>query len=461
MENKMTEKPVDSKAEITIKENGNWAEIKLSAPEFGGAPLSKAQLQHVLQDAGVVYGILEDVIEKLAAQPVYNESVKIAAGKLPVKGQDGYLQYLFELDNAPTPQETEHGLVDYKNLNMIQNISKGHKLAEIIPPTAGEEGCNILGQTLAAEAGTPVTNVCGNNTHLSEDGNFVLAACAGSPSVKKDKIVISRVITVDNVDISTGNMFYVGSIVVRGNVSSGFTVSASEGITVRGTVENAKLISSHDITVGQGISGSKSRILAGGNIRSGFLENCTVEANGDIYAEAILHADIKCHGKVVVSGRRGCIIGGVCRAAHSITAKDMGNEKYIPTNVEVFGPFFLEQKLEELENKVLVQNEEIKKADELSAKLELTEQLQSSEETAKIRENVQFTRDKHQQTLEQLQQEIQKLNEQIADFGECRITAERHMFENVIIVIDNVKKENECIRDRCSAVNVDGQIIIC
>lgn len=457
----MMEEPVDSKAVVTIKENGNWAEIRLSEPRFNGKPLSKEQLRLVLQESGVVYGILEDVMEKLAIQPVYNEPVKIAAGKLPVKGQDGYLQYLFELDNAPTPQEMDHGLVDFKNLNMIQNIDKGHKLAEIIPPTAGEDGFNILGQTLAAEAGNPVANACGNNTYLSEDGSFILAASAGSPSVKKDKIVVSRVITVDNVDISTGNLLYVGAIVVRGDVGAGFTVSASEGITVRGTVENAKLISSKDITVGQGISGRNSKILSGGNIRSGFLENCTVEANGDIYTDAILQADIKCHGKVVVSGRRGCIIGGVCRAAHSITAKDMGNEKYIPTNVEVFGPFFLEQKLEELENKVLVQNEEIKKADELLAKLDLAEQLRSSEETAEIKENAQLTRDKHQQMLEKLQQEIQELNDQIANFGECRISAERHMFENVIIVINNAKKENESIRNRCSAVNVDGQIIIC
>lgn len=454
-------KPVDGQIFITIMENGNWAEMKLSKPQSGGASISKEQIKSTLEKAGIVYGILDDVIEETALQPVYDAPIKIAEGKLPIHGQDGSLQYFFNLENPLAPKETKNGLIDFKNLNFVQNFNKDQKLAEIIPPTAGEDGCNILGHRLEAKAGTPILDVCGDNTYLSEDGKFILASCGGSPIIKKKKISISRVITVENVDISTGNLLYVGSIVVKGNVNAGFTVSASEGIIVKGTVENAKLISSQDITVGQGISGSNSKVIAGGNIRTGFMENCTVEANGDIYADAILHADIKCHGKIVVSGRRGCIIGGVCRAAHSITAKDMGNEKYVPTSVEVFGPFFLEQKLDELNQKVQVQNEEIKKTDELLVKLDLAEKLQPTEDTAKIKENATFTREKHQQTLEKLQKEIETLQAQIADFGECKISTERYMYENVMVIINNAKKENESVRNHCSAVNVEGQIIIC
>lgn len=453
--------PVDSQVTVKILENGKWAEITLSKPMFGGAAITKNAMQNALSEAGIVYGIKENVLTELVDQPVYDQPVMIAEGKAAVCGQDGYLRCLFDTDNSLIPIEAENGLVDYKNLNFVQNVAKGQVLAEIIPPTAAETGYDIFGNILSAEDGKPLTDPCGDNTQLSEDGKTIIASNAGSPKIKNQKqIIVSRVITVDNVDMSTGNLLYVGSIVVKGNVGDGFTVSASEGIVVKGTVENAKLISGGDITVGQGIRGLKSKVVVGGNLHSKFLENCIVEVKGDIFTEAILHADIKCHGKIVVSGRRGCIIGGACRAAHSITAQVMGNEKYIPTVVEVFGTFFLEEKMDELKKKQQTQQEEIAKVDKLLAKLDLTEKLQQTVPD-KLREETCLTKEQHQKKLEQLEQEAKILQESIDNFGECKVSVERRLYENVMVIINDVKQENETIRDRCTAFVVDDQIIYC
>lgn len=445
--------PIDSQASVTVKENGKWAELILSEPQFDGKPISKEAIQTALAEAGVTYGINEEELNLLAIRPSYGEPIVIAVEKPAICGEDGYLRYLFTTDHSLTPTETNDGLVDYRNLNFIQNIDKDQKLAEIIPPTDGTPGYNVYGQIIEAVAGKPVTDANGDNTYLSEDGSAIFASCSGSPMQKKQQVCVSRVITVDNVDISTGNLLYVGTIVVKGNVCDGFTISASEGITIRGTVENAKLISGGDISVGQGISGLKSKVVAGGNIRSGFLENCIVEAKGDIYADAILHADIKCHGKVVVKGRRGCIIGGVCRAARSISAQVIGNEKYIPTSVEIFGTYLLEQKADELKTKIQAQQEEVAKADQLLTQLMAIESV-----SAQLKDNAQLTKDKHQEKLTKLELELQALTEQIESFDEAQVHVERRMYENVMVIINNIKEENELIRGRCTAYCADGAI---
>ena len=65
---------------------------------------------------------------------------------------------------------------------------------------------------------------------------------SGHVILENDKIFVSNVLELVNVDNSTGDIDYEGDVVVNGNVLAGFTVKATGDITVSGIVEGATVI---------------------------------------------------------------------------------------------------------------------------------------------------------------------------------------------------------------------------
>lgn len=442
--------PVDAQVQVLLTDDLMKAKLLLTASDDEGKALTEADLLQALEEAGVVYGLNKEVIARMAAEPVYEQEILVAEGLAPIDGQDGQARYLFETNLPLEPKEDEHGNVDFKNLSYVQNILKDQPLVEIYAPIAGTAGINVLGETVEGSDGQPLKDIDGGNTYLSEDGSYLLAKCSGSVIIKKGKVCISRILNVENVDISTGNLLYVGTIVVAGNIGDGFTVSGSEGVVVKGTVENGRVISGRDVVVGRGICGNKAHIIAGGDVRSGFLENCVVEAKGNVYADAILQSDVKSNGEIVVKGRRGCIIGGVCRAARRIEVVTAGNERYIPTHLEVYGTFFLEDDKQELEEKRQKQRERLDSAGKLIAEVTIKKALGDvPPELEKVREDALATQQKCREEIAKLDGQIAEKDEQIKNFGLREIRVSRRLHANVMLDIEGVTRENEDVRHSC------------
>lgn len=69
-----------------------------------------------------------------------------------------------------------------------------------------------------------------------------MSQVSGHVILENDKIFVSNVLELVNVDNSTGDIDYEGDVVVKGNVLAGFTVKATGDITVSGIVEGATVI---------------------------------------------------------------------------------------------------------------------------------------------------------------------------------------------------------------------------
>ena len=114
-----------------------------------------------------------------------------------------------------------------------------------------------------------------------------------------------------NVDNSTGNINFVGKVVVKGNVLTGFEIKAEGDIEVEGVVEGAKLEAGGNILLKRGAQGSgRGVLICQGSLVSRFIENCTVEAGGDIIADAIMHCSISSKSSIELKGRKGLLVGG-------------------------------------------------------------------------------------------------------------------------------------------------------
>lgn len=330
------ELPVDEEVLVYISQDGMQATIMLLPPE-GGRLLTYQDVMQALKDKGVVYGIDEDAIRQALDSRRYGQEVIVARGQPPQDGEDARLTYHFKPDRKSKPEIREDGTVNYHSLDNIENVTKGQVLVTLTPPTPGVDGKTVRGTAVHAKPGKPLILPAGKNVVVSDDGLKLVAAIDGKVEMIGGRVHVYSVHEVkNNVDNSTGNINFVGSVIIHGNVLSGFEVRAGGSIEVRGVVEGATLIAEGDVVLRKGLQGMKKGVIqAGGSVTARFIENGSVYAKGDVTAEAIMHSNIVSGQHVRLIGKRALIVGGRVHAALGISASTIGSPMATATILEV------------------------------------------------------------------------------------------------------------------------------
>lgn len=330
-------KPVSGQVAARITEDLMEAYIRIIPPLHGGPSVTKEQVMNSLANLGVVYGLDESKISEALQNPRADKEYLAAVGIPLEMGKNGELQYSFETGGIKIhPKELADGRVDFYNLNLIQNVVTGQILVTKIPPTSGQDGMTVTGKALATKPGKDVNIKAGKNTEISSDGTTLIATSDGHIVFQGGKVGIMPVYEVHgDVDLSTGNIDFVGNVIVKGNVTEGLSVKAHGDVEIRGSVAGGCIVSGGHVQISNGIQGvGKGVVEAAGNIFTKFIENCRVKAEGDIIVgEAIMHSRVTAKGSVVVGGRKGVIVGGSIMAGQAITAKTVGSS--LSTNTEL------------------------------------------------------------------------------------------------------------------------------
>ncbi|MCR5670094.1 MAG: FapA family protein, partial [Butyrivibrio sp.] len=281
----------------------------------------------------------------------YCKEIVVVQGKPVVQGHDARVELHFNRNLRAKPTLREDGSVDYFHLNLINNVEEGQLLATLHPEELGEPGINIYGESIKPHAVKSTYIKYGKNTVLSEDKMTLSAGKAGHVTVKEGKITVSDVLVLENVDVSTGNIEYEGSVEVKGLVATNFSIKAGGNIVVRGIVEGAHLDAGADVVLECGAKAG-GNIKAGGNVVAKFIENANIMATGSITSECILHSTVSSGTEITVTGKRGFIAGGKVSAADRITAKVLGSEMGANTLIEVGADPQLKIRLKELQKNI-------------------------------------------------------------------------------------------------------------
>ncbi|HUT04431.1 MAG TPA: FapA family protein [bacterium] len=130
-----------------------------------------------------------------------------------------------------------------------------------------------------------------------------------------------------NVDIRYGDVEAPGSVVVRGDVRSGRSVSAKGSITIHGVVEAATIVAEGDVSVQHGVAGrSKGSISAQGKITLGYVSEAKLDSkSGIVIGSSAMNSTLLTDGDVVIEGD-GVLVGGVVMAAGNLTAGRVGHK---------------------------------------------------------------------------------------------------------------------------------------
>lgn len=318
----------DASFVVDISKDEMLATITAMPPATGGAELSAQQIIRQLESFGVVAGIEKDKIDEFVDNPVYNSPCEVAAAIKPVDGKDGFIDFKFETDSSKIRiKENESGKVNFKEQNRIQNVIAGQPLALKIAAERGKAGKTLYGRYLEAKNGRDIKVPLGKNVKLDADNVTIIATINGRVLYDAERINVEPVIEYDAVNIKTGNIEFLGTVIVKGSVDDGFDIHASGNIEVGGTVGKCHLKSDADIIVSGGITGhDEGYIQAGKSLWAKFIQNTKVEVEEYcIVSDSILNSEVTSMKRIILNGKRAQITGGHLFAVEEIAAKNIGS----------------------------------------------------------------------------------------------------------------------------------------
>ncbi len=329
---------------IEVSKDKMEAYIELLPAESKGEVLTYEGVVKFVADAGIVYNTNYDLISELYNNQIYYKKRLISKGIKAVNGIDGELIFHFDKCQEKTfsVEYTKEGKIDFKEINKIINVEENQVLIERKLATLGKDGYNVFGETLIAKNGKDVLMPKGKNIVYSEDRCTMYAKVTGGVTYRQGIVTVTPIIVIQgDVDLTVGNIDFIGDIVIRGSVKSGFVLKSGGNITVMGVVENARLESKGDIILAMGIQGLDSGVLvAQGGVISKYIQRATVISHDKICAEYIMHSNLMCEGVVEVLHKDGAIMGGKTRAKKSVVSRSLGGVSHVPTYVEIgISPF--------------------------------------------------------------------------------------------------------------------------
>ncbi|GAA80243.1 DUF342 domain-containing protein [Pseudoalteromonas sp. BSi20495] len=334
---------VNATVVINVDEKGMVAEATITTTK-GGLLLSMEGAQKALADAGVKKGIspraLDSFLGQQFEQPAGSSySAIIAHGRNPKDGKDARFVRLCSTaqDRVLSPQATQGGKVDMKNLGAIITVKPGTPLMQRIPATRGEDGYTIFGEIIPATPGKEHQLQPFEGTKIDPNNpDILIADCKGVPVALPRGMRVDDVLCFDNIDVSTGHVDFDGSVIISGDIKDGMHVKANGDITVIGFVESGIVESKSAVTIMQGAIGRKREnneaftchITALRTISIGYAQYCNIKTEQDLFIERqALHCDMSARRLIRVGKAdkpRGKIIGGNILDAMRIETGELG-----------------------------------------------------------------------------------------------------------------------------------------
>lgn len=428
-------------------DTGSW----MDAPEF----------LNDLRHKQIISGIRTEAIQSYFQDRQFCTDILAAAGKEPRHGSDAKIEYYFNTDLRAKPTLQEDGSVDFFHLNTINHCKKDAVLARLIPEDMGEFGENVLGVKIKPRTVKRAILRGNQNTYLSEDKRELISSVDGHVVLVDDKVFVSNVYQVENVDNATGNIEYEGSVEIHGNVSTNFSVKAKGNIIVNGVVEGAFLEAGGDIIIARGMNGmSKGTLKAGGNVVAKFLENATVTAAGYVSTESILHSTVMAGTEVNVDGRRGFIVGGRVSATNTINVKTLGSPMGASTLVEVGTDPAVKLKYQENQKQVAETGKILKSLEPI-----ITTYINKRQQGVQLQpDQIQYLksilklREVKQQEMEQLVKEQEEMQTLLDMQGHASVVVTGEVYPGTKIAITDVSTVVQSSMKYCKFVKLRGDV---
>jgi hypothetical protein len=433
---------LDSDAQATVEISKDKLKAFLSYfPAHGGRELTHTDLQNLLQEKGVVYGLKEEKLKTIIKNRQSVDKVLIAEGEPPQPGKDAELVYNFEHKTDSVGTEREDGSIDFYDLGLITNVQPGDVLVVKKDPEPGVPGKSVTGEEISPPVPRDRKLPMGKNVE-EKDEHTLVSKIAGQVVLEGEKVHVLPVYELNgNVDLSTGNIDFVGNVLIKGNVTEGFSIRADGNVEVRGHVSVADIDAGGDVFIHKGFIGkNKSQIKAGGDVRVKFVENATISAGRSIYVtDAVMHSKLIAGDGIEVLEKKGLLVGGIARARTNIEANIIGSSLATNTQVEVGIDPGIRARIKELNEQLGEDKQNLLKAVKALNILERLKEQNNGlpEEKVVIYYQLQRTREELEKNIEEKQEELRYLEERVNVVGGGYVAVHKKVYPGVKILIGN------------------------
>lgn len=331
---------LDEEVFLYLSRDETAAWLVLFPPSGRGQTRSSAQLQQLLAERGIVYGVDRMLLRLLPIMPKrYFYLFPIAVGSPAVDGHDGIVSDRYPRVEPQAIQVDELDHVDYTHLHLVQNIGEGDVICDIVPAIPGKNGNTVTGRVLTAKDGMAPVIPSGRNTQLSADGTALVASIKGHLEYSGAAFLVKPVLHIDkNADRSMGNINFLGDVHIHGDICDQITVRAMGNIQVDGVIEGCTIEAGENIIVSSGVQGQGCAIIrAHKNVYAKYVEHCSIFAQESVQADCIIDSNVYSDGPVKALTGRGIILGGTIRAAQGVFAKTVGSKAEKPTTIILGG----------------------------------------------------------------------------------------------------------------------------
>lgn len=303
----------DAAIEIQVARDEMAAHLTLVAAQ-GGKAVTLGDILQALSDAGVVFGVNDDILLRASESGVCHQ-IAIAEAKKPENGHNSLFEALIENPPNRAPLVDENGFIDYRERGAIQTVQPDAPLMRRIPATPGIDGCTVRGRILSARPGRDVLfakNLVGTQIDPN-DPNVLLAAVAGQAVQVADGMFVEPILKVAEVNMASGNIHFDGSVHIKGDVLQGLLVKATGDIVVRGMVDGGRLEAAGNITIAGGII-AHAKVRAGGSVSARFAQGVQISAGTVIELhDMALDCQLDALNQILIGTQkpgRGRLVGG-------------------------------------------------------------------------------------------------------------------------------------------------------
>lgn len=135
---------MEAKLILDISSDKMKAKVTILPPRPGGRDFEVRDIVNQLKNAGVKYGFKEEEIQKKLEDEFFNQPFIAAEGDYPINGKNAQIIYHVRTSKNVSFREDEAGRVDFKDLDLIENVVVGQLLAEKIPAEKGNTAVRFL-----------------------------------------------------------------------------------------------------------------------------------------------------------------------------------------------------------------------------------------------------------------------------------------------------------------------------
>jgi len=221
-----------------------------------------SDIKSELAKARIIFGIIDIVVENIGLSNCKNEL--IARGKNCVDGIDDKIKINFNAKKSFNNMvEETTGNIDFKSIGSIEAVHRGDVIAVLIKGTEGLDGCNVFGKRIVHKKSRIMKLKASSGCEV-RDFDKVVALIDGKPCVKGNTFYVYKLHELkDDVDIKSGNIKFIGDIVVYGGVKEGMTVDCGNCLKIYKDIERAVIKSKNNIEIMGNVITSK--VMGGGD----------------------------------------------------------------------------------------------------------------------------------------------------------------------------------------------------